>query len=228
VLACAAALARSPKLDGRVELVICATLDSCGTASGQTYIALVARSCPNSSASQSSGSRPRSQRCRCLAGARPRASYSPKPRLDACTLAASSWADPEVSDEARRAAGSRTSDTLEEAAATPETTASGRMRLRARTRSAARSPPRAPCRQPIAPRSQRSPYGRPLPELGRAEASRRCGSGPNASPLERTGATLGNLSGGERVARGEGSGAVGTRRECVYERDAANAVTLFV
>jgi hypothetical protein len=30
------------------------------------------------------------------------------------------------------------------------------------------------------------------------------------------------------VARGEGSGAVSTRRERVYERDTANAVTLFV
>ena len=62
----------------------------------------------------------------------------------------------------------------------------------------------------------------------RREASRRYGSAPNASPLEGTGVILGNLPGGERVARGEGSGAVSTRRERVYERDTANAVTLFV
>ena len=35
-----------------------------------------------------------------------------------------------------------------------------------------------------------------------AEASRRCVSGPNASPLERTGATVGNLPGGERSCTG--------------------------
>jgi hypothetical protein len=39
---------------------------------------------------------------------------------------------------------------------------------------------------------------------------------------------LGNLPGGERSGIGRGSGAVSTRRECIYERDTTNAVTLFV